>query len=255
MKSMESKDWFRVTDSAIKIDEKRKEETIMLLQKNITEKNISVISSRKRILFNQFRYMDKSMIYVHLIFCIVLLLIAAVMKHYGAEEAEIISYSLLLSGVLGIVSVVGISRIFGTGIAELSESCYFNVRQIVALHMLISGIINLTVLSVGIVFVGVQWQISLLRLGLYIMVPFVTTQSCCLKVMLTEAGRKNSYLLIMVGVFLVMFYMIIGSISEVYKATAYAVWAVALIIGLMLTGVQIKALFRGIEKGEIICMN
>ncbi len=255
MKGMEVKDLFRDTDSIIKVDEKRKEETIMILQKYIAEKQISVISSRKRILINQFRYMDKSMIYVHLIFCVVLLLIAAVMKHYGAEEKDIILYSLFLSGVLGIVSVVGIGRIFGTGIAELSESCYFNVRQIVALHMLISGIINLTVLFIGIVFVGIQWQISLLRLGLYILVPFVTAQSCCLKVLLTEAGRKNSYLLIMVGVFLVMFYMIIGSIPEVYKVTAYAVWAVVPIVGLMLMGVQIKALLRGIDKGEIICMN
>ncbi len=255
VKKMEVQDMFMAADRTIKIDENKKEETIMLLQKNIEEKQINVISSRKRILFNQFKYMDKSMIYVHLIFCIVLLLIAAVMKHYEAEEKDIILYSLFLAGVLGVVSVMGIGRIFGTGIAELGESCYFNVSQIVALHMLISGIINLTVLSIGIVFVGIQWRISLLRLGLYVLVPFVTAQSCCLKVLLTEAGRKNSYLLIMVGVFLVIFYMIIGSIPEVYKVTAYAVWAVVLIVGLMLMGVQIKALFRGIEKGEIICMN
>lgn len=255
MKSMEAKDWFRGTDLSIKIDEKRKEETIMLLQKNIAEKQISVIGSRKRILINQFRYMDKSMIYVHLIFCIVLLLIAALMKHYGAEEEDIILYSLFLSGVLGIVSVVGIGHIFGSGIAELSESCYFNVRQILALHMLISGIINLTGLSIGIVFVGMQWQISLLRLGLYILVPFVTAQSCCFKMLLTEAGRKNSYLLIMTGIFLVMFYMILGFIPELYMAAAYAVWSAALIIGVILLGIQIKDLFRGIEKGEILCMN
>ena len=255
MKSMREKDWFRITDSIIKIDEKRKEEAITLIQENIAEKQIRVISNRRRILLNQFRYMDKSMIYVHLIFCGVLLLIAAVLKRYGAEESDIILYSLFLSGVLGIVSVVGISRIFGSGIAELSESCYFNVRQIVALHMLISAIINLTVLSIGIIFVGIQWQISLLRLGLYILVPFVTAQSCCLKVLLTEAGRKNSYLLIMVGVFLVIFYMIMGSIPELYMVTAYVIWAVALIVGLMLLGIQIKALFKGIEKGEIICMN
>lgn len=255
MKNAELKDWFRITDSIIKIDGKRKNDTMALLQKNIAEKQISIISSRKRILFNQFRYMDKSMIYVHLILCVVLLLIAAVMKRFGAEETEIILYSLFLSGVLGIVSIVGISRIFGSGIAELSESCYFNVRQIVALHMLISGFINLTVLSVGIVFVGIQWQISLLRIGLYILVPFVTAQGCCLKVLLTEAGRKNSYLLIMVGAFLVMFYMIMGSIPELYMVTAYAIWAAALIIGLALLGIQIKTLFKGIEKGEIICMN
>lgn len=252
---MEVQDMFENADRAIKIDEKRKEETMILLQKKIEEKQFSVIGSRKRILINQFRYMDKSMISVHLLFCIVFLLIAALMKHCGAEEKDIILYSLFLSGVLGIVSVAGIGRIFGTGIAELSESCYFNVRQIVALHMLLSGIINLTVLSIGIVFVGKQWQISLLRLGLYILVPFVTAQSCCLKVLLTEAGRKNSYLLITTGIFLVMFYLIMGSMPELYVAAAYAVWTAALIIGLVLLGIQINALFRGIEKGEILCMN
>ncbi len=252
---MEVQDMFRNADRTIKMNEKRKEESIMLLQKKIAEKQISVIGSRKRILINQFRYMDKFMISVHLVFCIVLLSIAALMKHFGAEEEDIILYSLFLSGALGIVSVVEISRIFGTGIAELSESCYFNARQIVALHLLISGIINLTVLSIGIVFVGMQWQISLLRLVLYILVPFVTEQSCCLKVLLTEAGRKNSYLLIMTGTFLIMFYLIIGSIPELYMAAAYAVWAAALIVGLVLLGIQINALLRGIQKGEILCLN
>ena len=252
---MGAKDCFRDIDSTIKINEKRKEETMILLQKKIEEKQISMIGSRKRILINQFRYMDKSMISVHLLFCIVFLLIAALMKHYGAEEEDIIWYSLFLSGVLGIVSVVEIGRIFGTGIAELSESCYFNVRQIVALHMLLSGIINLTVLLIGIVFVGMQWQISLLRLGLYFLVPFVTAQTCCLKVLRTEAGRKNPYLLIMTGIFLVMVYLIMGFIPELYMAAAYTVWTAALIAGLVLLGIQINALFRGIEKGEILCMN
>lgn len=255
MEIREIKDRFRIEDRTIKIDEKRKEDTIILLQKNIEEKQINTLVSRKRILINQFRYMDKSTICVHLLLSVVLLLTAAVMKQRGAEEEDIILFSMLLSGVLGIASIVGISRIFFSGIAELSESCYFNVRQIVAFHMLLSGIINLTALSIGIIFVGLQWKIGLLRIGLYTLVPFVTAQCCCLKVLLTEAGRRNSYLLIMVGVFLVIFNLIMASMPELYRVTAYAAWAAAFVIGVLLLGIQIKALFRGIEKGEIICMN
>lgn len=255
MQIREAWDRFRTEDGTIKIDEKRKADTMLVLRKSIAEKQTGIISSRKRIIVNQFRYMDKSMIFAHVLLCAALLLVAAVMKWRGAEADDIVLFSILMSGVLGIASVVGISRIFFQGIAELGESCYFNVRQIVALYMLVSGVINLTVLSFGILFVGLQWKISLLRIGLYIMVPFVAAQGCCLKVLLTEAGRKNTYLLLMTGIFLVIFFIIMASVPNVYMVTAYAAWAAAFIAGVLLLGVQIRALFRGIEKGEIICMN
>jgi len=262
---------FRVTDGNIIIDEKRKEEALSLLQREITEKQVRVLRNRKRILLQQFRYMDKSMIGIHTAFCIVPILVMAVLHGCKGKsligkfliekflleigEKDIIFISAILSGILGILSIMEIGRIFFSGIAELSESCYFNVRQIVAFQMFLSGIVDLSVLFFGILFVGMRWKIDLIRIGLYILVPFVIAECCCLMVVFSEAGRRNSYLLLMVGAFVIVLDCILLSSPELYRTTALTVWAGALMVGLLLFAVQVRLLFRGIEKGEILCTN
>lgn len=249
------KNRFHAADHLVIIDQQRKEETMQLLQKHIFEKHVTVLSSKRRILCNQIRYMDKSAAGVHVLFCALLLLIAVFMYQKGADKGDIILAAMILSGVLGVVSIVEVGHVFYPGIAELSESCYFNVRQIVAVHMSLSGIVNLTALCVGILFVGAGWKMSLIQIGLYVLVPFVVSECCCLGVLLTEAGRKNSYLLIMVGAFLVVFYMILASIPDLYQVSALAIWGAAFLAGSFILGLQIKRLFKGIKRGEIICMN
>ncbi len=254
---------FRITDQNIIIDDKRKEETLLYLQEEIAGKQTRVLSNRKEILLQQFWYMDKFMIGIHAAFCIISILIMIILHWfvgYGRfvmkiGEEEIILISTILSGILGIVSIMEIGRVFFSGIAELSESCYFNVRQMVAFQLVLSGIINLMFLFISILFVGIRWKMELLRIGLYILVPFVIAECCCLMVVLSEVGRKNSYLLVMVGAFVIVFYCILASSPELYRITALAVWGVALIVGLLLLAVQMKILFRGIEKGEILCAN
>lgn len=255
MNNTEIRDRFRQEEQTIIIDDRRKADAMTLFKKNIAEKQIHGINSKMHILLNQLRYMDKKAMLAHALFCVVLLLVIMVMKRYGVDKDNVISCSVILSGVLGIVSVAGISRIFFSGIAEIGESCYFNVRQIVALHMSISGIINLTGLSVGIIFVGIQWKIKLLQAGLYILTPFVAVQCCCLHALLTKAGRKNSYSLIMLGIFLIILYAILVSIPNLYNIAASAVWMLAFITGVLLLGIEIRLLFKGIKKGEILCMN
>ncbi len=245
----------RIQKPDIRIDEKRKAETMLILQKEISEKQIGILNSRKLILKGQIRYMDKSVMVIHALLCTVLSAVGVIMSCQGASKEDMILFSMVLSGVMGIVSIAQTGRIFSSGIAELSESCYFNVKQIVALHMVLSGIINLTFLLLSIFFIGIQWKINLLQVGLYLLVPFVMTQCCCLRVLLTEAGRKNTYLLVMVGVFSIIFYLIIASIPELYRITAFAVWCIAFIIGLLFLGIQVKTLFKGMERGDMICTN
>ncbi len=245
----------RIKKPDIRIDEKKKAETMDILHKEILKKQIGILNSRKLILKGQIRYMDKSVIVIHALLCMILSAVGVIMTCQGASKDDMILFSMMLSGVMGIVSVAQTGRIFSSGIAELSESCYFNIRQIVALHMVLSGIINLTFLLLTIFFVGIQWKMNLLQVGIYLLVPFVMTQCCCLRVLLTEAGRRNTYLLVMTGIFSIIFYLIIASIPELYRITALTVWCIAFIIGLLLLGIQVRTLFKGMERGDIICTN
>lgn len=246
---------FTEADKMLHISEKRKSSTMDILRKKIEEKPLILINNKRLIMWNQLKYMDKSMLIFHALICMAVLLSMALMSRYGMEDEEIILISVMLSGFLGVISIVEISRIFSSGIAEISESCYFNVKQMVAFNMLISGIINLTLLSVEILFAGYKWKIELVRVALYILIPFIFVECCCLGVLLLEVGRKKTYLMIMVGVFAIALYLILMSDPRLYRATAFSTWLIALFVGLFILSMQIRILFSGIKKGEMICTN
>ena len=162
---------------------------------------------------------------------------------------------MIFSGVLGSLSVLEVGKVYFAKLSELSETCFFNVRQMAAFDMIVSGIINLSVLSAVILFVGLQWKIWLLQIGLYILVPFIFAQCVCLGVLLTESGRKNGWLTAVAGIFLSVVYAILASTPRLYTASALFIWAIALVVGVVTLGIQIKALFTEINKGEILCTN
>ena len=246
---------FISSDAFLPIDMERKNHTLERLRREITGKKVRLISNSRKIWLNQMRYADRSMIIFHILGCIVMLFLMVIMDIRPVDSESIIAVSMILAGVLGFLSVLEIGKVCFAKLSELSETCFFNVRQMAAFDMFISGIINLTVLSAGILFVGVKWKIWLLQIGLYILVPFIFAQCVCLGVLLTEAGRKNVWLTAVTGIFLCVFYALLASTPQLYTPSALFIWGIALIIGIVILGIQMKALFAEINKGEILCTN
>lgn len=246
---------FRAADSCLIIDQKRKQDTLCTLHIAIEHKEVCLVYSRRRIWQNQLRYADRNMAAFHLLGYFVMLSLMMLMNVKNVDRGFMITSTMILAGVLGSLSILTVSRVCFSKLAELSESCFFNVRQMTAFDMVFSGLINMIVLSVMIIFAGCRWQIRLIQIGLYILVPYVFTQCVCLSVLLTEAGRRNVWLIAGVGGFLSVFYVILASTPRLYTESALFIWIIALLLGAGLLAIQIHALFREISKGEILCTN
>lgn len=249
------KNLFLSADSQLNIDENRKHSTLDMLRKEIECKEVRLVVSRRKIWQNQLRYADRSMFIFHLAGCALILLLMVFMNMQNVDNGFMITSAMILAGVLGLFSVLEVGRICFAELSELSETCFFNVRQIAAFDMVLSGIINLTALFAIILFAGQKWQIRLMQIGLYILVPFIFTQCACLGALLTETGRRNAWLVAAIGVFLSVFYVILASAPRLYTESALFLWLIALLTGMVIFGIQIRALFREISKGEILCTN
>ena len=246
---------FDTADALLPIDAGRKRNTLQKLRQEITDKEVLLVSNRRKIWLNQMRYADRSMICFHLLGCIIMLLLIIMMDARQIDSESIIAASMILAGVLGTLSVLEVGKVCFAKLSELSETCFFNVRQMAAFDMILSGILNLAALSAGILFVGFRWKIWLIQIGLSIMVPFIFAQCVCLGVLLTEAGRKNSWLTAVAGLFLSVIYEILASTPRLYTTSALFIWAIALFVSVVILGLQTKALFNAINKGEILCAN
>ena len=249
------KSMFASADALLPIDEDQKRSTLKRLRQEITDKEVLLVCSRRKIWLNQMRYADRSMFGFHILGCIVTLSLIFMMKVRRIDNESVIATFMILAGVLGSLSVLEVGKVCFAKLSELSETCLLNVRQLAAFDMVLSGIINLTVLSAGILFVGFHWKIWLFQIALYILVPFIFAQCVCLGVLLTETGRKNGWLTAAAGIFLSVFYAILASTPQLYTPSALFIWAIALVIGSIVLGMQTKALFTAINKGEILCTN
>lgn len=169
------------------------------------------------------------------------------------SREDILAYTIIFSGVMGALAPCGIHKSLASKMAELGETCFFNTKQMVALQMVYSGIINLVLLIVGICFVGIKWQVGLLQIGLYILVPFFFSCCCCLGALLTAIGRRSQYTFVVVSMFAGVFFMVLASKPQIYKTSALSFWGVALVVGIFMFVMQIKILFHHIEKGEKLC--
>lgn len=246
---------FFSADSDHVIDKERKNNTINILRKEIKCKEIRLVVSKRKIWQNQMRYADRSMYFIHLLGCTFMLFLMVMMDIRNIDSESMITFSMILAGILGSLSILGIGKVCFAELAELGETCFFSVSQMTAFEMIRSGIINLAALSAGILFAGSHWKIHLLHLGLYLLVPFIFTQCICLGALLTEIGRRNAWLIAAIGAFLSVFYVILASTPRLYTESALFIWVIALIVGMAVFGIQINTLFREIGKGEILCTN
>lgn len=237
---------FDKSDAHITIDVAKKQR----LQDLIKERGKApgtFVSVRKWQLFKmQVYYMDKTIFLIHFMACLATILLGRRCQYWG-------QISVIVSSALGALSLCEVGNLFFSRMTELGESCYLNMRQLAAFQMVYSGLLSLLALLITTMSAGLEYQLDILKTGLYIMVPFVFTECVCLTVMLMEAGRRNLLLLVAIGIFSALFWSVLAMVPKLYEASALTFWIVGLIAG---TGIFIMLLgcfFDAIDKGEILC--
>lgn len=246
---------FEETDKQIGINGQKRCESVAFLMKAADDQKKYAGIETKKVIRNQLPYMDKSMLWIQLFVGFLVMLFFIKLGNLETPKENIMAYAMILSGMMGVLVPGGIHRSFTSRMVELSETCYFNTKQMVVFQMVYAGIFSLVWLAAGIVFVGSKWQVSLVQIGFYMLVPFVFSNCCCLGALLTETGRKSAYTFVVVGLLVSFSYVILASNSYVYQTSALIFWGIALGAGILLFVIQLYVLFRYIEKGEILCMN
>ncbi len=162
---------------------------------------------------------------------------------------------MIFACVLGALSLLEISNMLFSGMTELEESCYFNVRQIVVFRMTCSGIISLAALLAAFVSAGMKSKTSVVETGLYMLVPFVFTECVCMTVMVTEIGRRSKMFSVAAGIFSMLFWGVLSTIPSLYETSTFAFWGIAFFAGTGILAIQTKRFFDALEKGDILCVN
>ena len=245
--------WFENADKGIMIDHEKKRKILETLSGEVRKKKITNRNDWPQTVRSQLYYMDKRSWLTALIVNLILVLAVFVLKNYDVSAMDITVFSMVTASVLGMSSIFILSNIFTSGMAELFDTCYFNVKQLAGIEMTIVGSLNLITFMFLSIYVSGQWKIRILQIGVYTGVPFLFTASVCMAVLLTETGRRRKTYLLVTGMLSVIVILALSSVPGIYFASAFLIWCIAFAVGCIFLGIQIRRLLIAMNKGEILC--
>lgn len=242
-------------EQGITIDPMQKAQSVNIIKKAAADKIIFHRIKKADVIKNQLRFLDLKLLVVQLIGILCIMVLFVLIQKNGGHEAQYMAAGSCFAALLGLFVPLACSREYTNKLAELADSCYFNVTQSCALKMAVYGGMDLLLLLFLLLFASETVQKSVFELGIYFLVPFLV--SCCMYFGILMAGsqRANSYLLTGSCVVFCMAAASLSGFPAVYEKTAFIIWLLTLPSAILLLSGEIIYFMHQIKEGEILCMN
>jgi len=158
----------------------------------------------------------------------------------------------IVSSILPFISLVSISEIARSttyNMEELEMSCKYNLLEVSLIRLGILGVTNLAIL-IGILFLFMgKTDFGIIRLGLYLLTPYLLNCYGTLFVVNRLKSRETMYICGGVTAFVSILNTLITSfIDEVYTESYRLFWVISFIILAVLSAKEIVKLFKKMEE-------
>ncbi|MCI9142432.1 MAG: hypothetical protein HFH87_07385 [Lachnospiraceae bacterium] len=162
----------------------------------------------------------------------------------------------VMAAWLGVIACGDLGRHFSRRMAELEQSCYLNLPQMWTIRMILTGTADILVLLLCGFRISENTSVPFIQVCLYILVPFVLSNGCCLLYVTLLRSARGRY-----GQ-LVLFFLT-GSIvcvcvvtpSRLYTKALLWLWVVLLAAGTVFFLWQLQRIYGKIRRGETLCWN
>lgn len=156
-----------------------------------------------------------------------------------------------ISSVLPFISLVSISEMaksYTYGMEELEMSCKYNLLEVSLIRLGILGITNLAVLTGILVLFACKTDFGLIRLGLYLITPYLLSCYGTLFVANRLKSRETMYVCGGVTAFVsIINTMVTQQVNEIYSEKYWMFWSLTFVILIVLCVKEIVKLIRKME--------
>ncbi len=237
------------------IDEDKKREGLAAIRRQVIHKRVRFYPSFFQNVWNQMKYQTWS----HwaseggvLVLCMLLIFY---MQGNRAEEHEILASSSVFFVFAGNMILSGTARLFSRHMAELEQTLYLNLKQMVCIRMLEAGIVSLTVLGMLLSMVGEESKTGIMMSLVYMLVPFLWSDACYLHMLGFFRKGASGFRPLVLGLICGMTACFPLMWEDVYAAEYRPIWYLLGAAGTVLIALEIRLILEKIEGGDSICLN
>lgn len=240
----------------LEIDQARKSAALRQISRAVEEKRITAGPNYLHVLLGQISYISTEFWIGHGI-SVLMAAVLFVLPGKGGEKADLMmAWASVLAAVIGFAGVWEINRNLVFHMAELEQGCYLNLGQIWGIKMVVSGCIDICILTGLIAGLAVETRYNVFALSMYLLVPFVFSNACYLFLLYVGRNPRRKWLQASLAVFMGVAAVMLTEFPKVYRAVYLPVWAAAFAVGLILLGTEIYfVLHRSLRGGEKLCWN
>lgn len=243
------------------LDESRKEEGLAEIAQAVKKKKIRYYPSFGVCILEQMRYQTWQNRLIQGGILLLALALCLVLKKSKLEDVESIVLGSAFMAFAANICLSGVGSLFSRNMAELEQTLYFNLKQMVCIQILQAGILDGFILALFVIFCGDRAMGGTGAYLLYIIVPFLWSDIIYLHLLASmRAGGRTKGLESGMRGFTTGVICGMAAIFPAFLENAYAViylpaWGIAALAGIVVLCLEVRRLFGKIEGGEGLCLN
>lgn len=237
------------------LDEREKEKRLAVICQAAEKKQIRYYPGFAEKLWNQLRFQS----WKHRVSQGAVLLSAMLLVFYldqkkpaGVDSIAVCSVFLVFTGN---ICLSGVGRMFSWHMAELEQTLYLNLKQMICIGMLEAGLVDLMVLGILMGFAGTEGQMGTGAALLYMLVPFLWSDILYLYMLTALRNTQHGYWQLAAGMICGMLSLFPILWEDRYHADYLPVWGAAAVAGVLLMAAQVYRVLGKIEGGDSLCLN
>ncbi len=237
------------------MDESKKENSLAAIRRAAEEKQIRRYPSFAANLWNQFRFQSWKRRGVQGAVLLSAMLLSVWLNQkqlVGTDSITVCSVFLVFAGN---ICLNGVARLFSWHMAELEQTLYLNLKQMVCIRMLEAGILDLVILGI---LTGLTGRLNSVGTGvclLYMLVPFLWSDVLYLHMLTAFRNGLAGYRQISAGILCGLLALFPVMLEDAYEAAALPWWRAFGLAGALLLGAEIYGILGKIEGGDSLCLN
>lgn len=253
VRKRQEKIWERA--AGMKPDPQKKKKSLACIEEVIADKKIHNIPSPAELIHIQLQYISPVFWLLQGGMLLLLLLLLYQMARMGVELADYLWWSSIVAAWMGILANGAVGRYFLHGMAELEQSCCINLSQMWTIRMILTIGVDICILTLFSGGVAMCTNTFFGRIAVYLLVPFVLSNICCLLAVSALRGGRSRYTLMVLAVLAGLTAAAPSLFPEIYGTAYLWVWLCMLVLGIIVFAAQIKNCYGRMIRGEMICWN
>ncbi|MCI8598194.1 MAG: hypothetical protein HFJ10_07120 [Lachnospiraceae bacterium] len=244
---------FQDPDWRFPLNERKKLESLSYIHQETACKRIRYVPSFTEFIWNELRFQSWKHWLLQGSLLLAALCLALFLRKMEATDIETLAACSVLFVFAGNLILSSIARLFSWHMAELEQTLYVSLKQMVCIRMLEAGITDLMILAVFLGTLGGH-TMDVGSSLLYMLVPFLWSDTLYLHMLVCFRNTSN-FRSLGQGVLCGMMTLIPLMWESVYDPEWRGTWLLLAAAGIFLLTAEVFHIFGKIERGDNICLN